>query len=530
MIASRNYLDDHILGRMAGNQRAKALQGLFDGRSLAMGYITQGKKKQQKPYVYEPWAQVVRWLFERFRELDNFGQLCREVENMPYLFPDPSTDDLLRYTFKIHMRKVPGGFRPSSVESLKYILTNPMYIGAWVYKDAVVIEDNHEPIVDRDLFLWSYHKLTCRDLQGEPLNGVEPRRLRPNAADAVLKYILRSPEGLFYVMRPRHPEYIRQSFRLNAFQSRRLQRDVMFAIRAKLIDDIFLDRLKELAWGDAHLAQHVEASLTELQQEHSEAVISVEEHLALVRKEMEKTVALLHDQTLDLTPYEKAKYNKLLQGLREREQELLRAQERSTQATLQADLDELRDVLADIPTLLDSCSMERKQKLVRLLTESVVLEELSVHWLRLTVVWRGPLTDQPDVCLIWRQRGRRNQPWTIEEDATVREYYPNSDKWTALRALPHRSWNVIGQRATQLGVRRTPYLYEKMPENFAIEDLAVFPDQDFAFKLIVELSDPHSEGKQNVYPIWLYSASTRELVQEITGRDIDLIDWPISTR
>jgi DNA invertase Pin-like site-specific DNA recombinase len=52
MIASRNYLDDHVLGRMNGNQEAKALQGLFDGRNLAMGYVTQGKKKQQAILVY----------------------------------------------------------------------------------------------------------------------------------------------------------------------------------------------------------------------------------------------------------------------------------------------------------------------------------------------------------------------------------------------------------------------------------------------------------------------------------------------
>jgi DNA invertase Pin-like site-specific DNA recombinase len=96
MIASRNYLDDHVLGRMNGNQEAKALQGLFDGRNLAMGYVTQGKKKQQIILVYEPWARVIVWLFLRFKELNSFAKLCREIEAMPYLFPDPSADDFMR--------------------------------------------------------------------------------------------------------------------------------------------------------------------------------------------------------------------------------------------------------------------------------------------------------------------------------------------------------------------------------------------------------------------------------------------------
>ena len=73
-------------------------------------------------------------------------------------------------------------------------------------------------------------------------------------------------------------------------------------------------------------------------------------------------------------------------------------------------MDELADVLADIPAKLDSCSMAQQQKLARLIIESATIEELSVHWLKLTIVWRGPLADRPDVCLIWRQRGRRSDP------------------------------------------------------------------------------------------------------------------------
>lgn len=94
MVASRNYLDDHVLGRMNGSQQAKALQGLFDGRSLPMGYVTQGKKKQQALIIYEPWARVVRWMFARCQEI-GFPALCREIDSMPYLFPDPTGQDAL---------------------------------------------------------------------------------------------------------------------------------------------------------------------------------------------------------------------------------------------------------------------------------------------------------------------------------------------------------------------------------------------------------------------------------------------------
>jgi DNA invertase Pin-like site-specific DNA recombinase len=89
MIASREYLDDHVLGRMNGSQEAKALQGLFVGTNLGMGFVTKGKKKEQVILIYEPWAEKIRWMFERFKELDDIYKLGHEIEGMAYLFPDP---------------------------------------------------------------------------------------------------------------------------------------------------------------------------------------------------------------------------------------------------------------------------------------------------------------------------------------------------------------------------------------------------------------------------------------------------------
>lgn len=354
---------------------------------------------------------MIVWLFMRFKELGSFTKLCREIEAMPYLFPDPSADDFMRYTFKIRMTKVPGGFRPSCPESIKYMLTNPVYIGAWVYEDAIVLDANHPAIVDRDLFLWAYHKLTGRNLQGEPLDNTERRRLRDDGAQAVLKYLLRDPSGPLYVMRPDHPECVRQTLATDPHRHDSLFRHVTFAIRAHLIDDIFLARVKEIALADQHLAAHIKASVDELAQQHTEAVVSIDDQLAAVRLEIDKTLAFLHDTILTLTPQEKAKYNTTLAGLREREQSLRTVEH----VSLKADLAELSDVLQDIPGRLHGSTLDHKQKLARLITESVTIEEVSVHWLRLTVVWRGPLADRPDVCLIWRQRGRRSDAWITSE-------------------------------------------------------------------------------------------------------------------
>ncbi len=521
LIASRNYLDEQVLGKMNGGQEAKALSGQFDGRNLPMGYIVKGKKKLQVILVYEPWARVIRWMYARFKELDSITKLAHEIELMPFLFPNPTADDFLQFTFKIHMTRVSGGFKPSCVETVRYMLSNLMYAGAWIYNESIVMWDNHDAIVDKELALWSYHKITGRDIEGNLLEGVERRQVRDDGAPAVLKFLLHDPSGPMYVTSPKHPEYIRQTLIKDHKAQGKLFRDITFAIRAHLIDDIFLERVKEIARADKHLAEHIEVSITELEEKHSERVVSLEDHLTQVRLQIDKMLALLQDQILTLDDRSKEKFRKDLLGLREQEKELLAVQEEVKQTDLKADYQELSDVLQDIPSKLDACSIAQKQKLARLITESIMIEEVSVHWLRFTIIWRGPLADRPDVCLIWRQRGRRSDDWTSEEDRYIKANYPEGDKWAMLEALPMRTWNMIYQRALTLEVYRKVNTMNNIPQNVTIQDLNVIPDRDTSIKLVTEASKRNSKS----YGIWLYSAGLHEFAIEVEHRNINISSW-----
>ena len=487
-----------------------------------MGFVTKGKKKEQVILIYEPWAEKIRWMFKRFKELDDIYKLGHEIEGMAYLFPDPSADDFLTYTFKIHMSKMPGGFKPSCIETIKYMLSNLSYGGAVIYKGAIITWDSARAIVDKELALWAYHKLTGRDVDGNLLEGVERRSLREDSAQAVLKYILRDPAGPLYVKVPDHPEYVRQTLMKDRDPQGKLLRDITFAIRAHLIDDIFLERIKALAIADQHIAQTIEASIMKLEEEHVEEAVSIDDQLVNVRLEIKKTLAFLHDKILTLTPKEKGDYNKTLAGLRDREQQLLEAQEQATQTDLKKDFQELEDLLADIPGKLSGSTMERKQKLAKLITESVTVEEVSVHWLRLTVLWRGPLANRPDICLIWRQRGKRSEDWTTEEDEYIKLNYPDGDKLMMLEALPSRTWNMIFQRALALGVNRLVNTLNPIPQNVTIEDLNVIPDREMAMKLVAEAA---KRGNRS-YGVWLYSAGLADFAEEVGQRNINAGNWP----
>jgi hypothetical protein len=415
------------------------------------------------------------------------------------------------------MTKVPGGFKPSCIETVKYMLSNLSYGGAVIYKGSIITWDSDRAIVDKELALWAYHKITGRDVEGNLLEGIERRSLRSDSAQAVLKYILRDPAGALYVSRPEQPEYVRQTLVKDNLAQGRLLRDITFAIRAHLIDDIFLERIKALAIADPHIAQTIEASIQSLEEQHVQEAVSIEDQLVNVRLEIKKTLAFLHDKILTLTDKEKGDYNKTLAGLRDQERQLLEAQEQATQSDLKKDFQELEDLLADIPGRLDGSTMARKQKLAKLITESVAIEEMSVHWLRLTVLWRGPLANRPDVCLIWRQRGRRSEEWRAEEDKYIKANYPDGDKLEMLEALPSRSWNMIYQRALTLGVHRRVNTLNTIPQNVTIKDLNVIPDREIALNLVSEAA---KRGNRS-YGIWLYSAGLSEFAAEVGQRNIN---------
>jgi hypothetical protein len=283
-----------------------------------------------------------------------------------------------------------------------------------------------------------------------------------------------------------------------------------------------LERAKALAIADQHIAQTIEQSILGLEEQHIEEIVSIEDQLLNVRLEIKKTLAFLHDEILTLTPKEKTEYNKTLAGLRDQEQALLEAQEQAEQTDLKKDFQELADLLADIPGQLDGCTMERKQKLARLITESVTIEEISVHWLRFTVLWRGPLANRPDVCLIWRQRGKRSEEWRMEEDEYIKVNYPDGDKWTMLEALPSRTWNMIFQRALALGVNRNVNTLNPIPQNVTIEDLDIIPDREMALRLVSEAA---KRGNRS-YGVWLYSAGLADFGTEVGQRNIDSSIWP----
>jgi hypothetical protein len=313
--------------------------------------------------------------------------------------------------------------------------------------------------------------------------------------------------------------YRREVLTTNPAHDGSFRRKTRFAVAVNSLDELFLARLRELASGDIHLSSHIQTSIDELQAQHAGTIVSVEEHLAQVRLEIEKALAFLYDQILTLSPADKAKYSAKLEGLRAREQALLAVQEQSEPSILQSDLDQLSEVLADIPATLDKCSLQQKQKLARLIASSVTIENLGPHWLRQTVVWRSLLADRPDACLVWCQRGHKRDPWTAEKDAYIKATFATEGKWDMLEAQPNRSWNMVYKRANGLGVYRSVVADYEIPYTITVDDLAVIPDPDVSFEIATEASKRRGRDEFQAHAVWLYSAGLGAVGEKIAQRD-----------
>lgn len=186
---------------LGGGRAAASDKGYYDGRWIVPGYIVDRSDEQRKKYIiYEPHAEVVRWLFRRFLELDgSLAALCREIDKKPFLFPkfeewvDQKTISRFSGQRKnngslIKEGPYKGNYKPMTASWIRSILCNPVYIGWWIPINGGLVENNHDAIMDEVLFAYAHKRLSTYDLNGE---RQKPELCnRSGNAEAILKKVL----------------------------------------------------------------------------------------------------------------------------------------------------------------------------------------------------------------------------------------------------------------------------------------------------------------------------------------------------
>lgn len=181
--------------RLTAIERGKS----YGGHSVPMGYIVVGKKGDRHYQIYRPHAELMVWLFKRFKELGgSLAKLGWEIRAMRFTFPPFEGVEEIPH---VALRYIEGeGYPLTTRGGLISILTNVAYIGWYVYKGVIISKEAHDPIVDYNLFMYAYSRLSPTTLEGEVNEGKPKLDRRFIDVPALLDGVLESDGKPAYAM------------------------------------------------------------------------------------------------------------------------------------------------------------------------------------------------------------------------------------------------------------------------------------------------------------------------------------------
>lgn len=521
-LAAANYLK-MMRERLDSAKWHLSGQGLYDGRNTPVGYIVDKRRRvdghdnpSYKRYViYEPHAQVVAWLFQRFYDLGgDFAALCREVSciNGGYIFP-PFEDGLEDYVTKATLgehgddgKRLPitdKGFTVSR-EGLLSILTNADYIGDWRLRGETVQVNNHPAIVSREQFEFARQALS----EGQ-VGRVKPR-VRKLFIPALLNGILTYPGGFVYVIDntingKRYTSY-------GASNNHRLiGQKYEFTIDCGELDSLFTDRLL------MHIQQTPSLDKWQRQTRPSDEEAKrsqLAKQLEEVEDQMESVVQALDTlKDKELIRRKEARYAEL-KRLRTGIVAELNAPAKQDPATAVWNLRELLIKVRD-EGKWDKLSLDKRQQLVKALTVSVSMSLVSSHWLRLDVEWLD--TDWGiETAYIYRRVGA-SPVWSKEERELFKSMWPVSTKEEILRTFPDRNWSGLIVQANRLKVTRP----NKKPSAWPVPNTLTLHDWQFMQQMGISLTEEDMSLSKVAY--WSSLACTLQQRNDAVSRAISML-------
>jgi len=437
----------------------KALRGEYDGRPLVVGYIVDRVKlladgtpnpTYGKFVEYEPHARVVRRLYRRFRELGGrFNVLAAEVATMPVVFLDFEEWVSELDVSKLQLKKVPGGYTISRV-GLFHLMTAVEYIGYWKVDGSLLLENgdgkpvvNHTAIVPFDDWEYAFNCLSFTTLDGLPnpdrTHGSTWTPATKQEKKGALHGLLTSSHGLV--------DCTGGYYRIAEKREGHSQRSNTVVIRERLIDSVWYERLAE-RMRELDNFKFFNEQLRKLKEQHAKELVSVPEQLARYYKERAGIQAYIKAVGATADKATLQQYNEDLLQLTAHINELEVKQQ--TAEVEESRLYRLRDRLT---TLLGiGGSNEYSRNFIQLVTDKIILDEYSAHFLTFTIVWSAPF-QQVDTCYIYRSEGG-HQRWSEQEKADLARLYPYADKLELLERFPTRTWSSIANCTHMLGLRR----------------------------------------------------------------------------
>ncbi len=400
-------------------------------------------------------------------------RIGRYIEEQLHIFPYMPVEDQQRYRFKTLMRQTASGYTFSSVDSLRKYFSNLMLGGfARVGRDEegnlLLLADAHEPAIPMDLLGPAYAAITGRYPDGSKHEGkcfiVRNRSVPFETSPALLHGVLASDEGQVTFAMNRQKQRPKYCCHQNLNDGDRVlkgklgigRRVALWSVVCEQLDRIVVDRLCAIGQYDAGMAARLETLWqTRRKQQVNEATV-LNTQITTAQAQIERLDHLLTSPAQPLTAESERRY---LGMVAEAEAELQRLTRKKAKQQNEQDpgqiVPEFYHILGELAVRFPRLEIEQQKLIMRQVIREIKLRQLSPHLFALYIEWQHGIASRPDTALLWRGvLGHDVQEWTTEEDATLRRLYPEGSHEEMLMALPARSWQLMRDRASQLGIAR----------------------------------------------------------------------------
>jgi len=509
--------------RLGRRRASKAAEGLHVGSPVCPGYIVKiegqrndGSYVMGKWQPYPPHQEVVITALTELVKQRSFHKAVSNLNSQGVVFPF-FPQELKYMETRSALRcchKNDKGYLITT-NTLKTLATNLKTIGIWQWSD-VLEENNHPPIVSRDLFLQAYEIATST---GKPKG-------RAANAEPMEWY------GLIHCYEhdpPRGVSAYNASKRWACNQDYHLG----FGYRCLYIEDHLLTTpLTTEFLRCLDLTPHAQAVLEKLKAEVNE--YNLEETRYRKREtELKSQISNLEKYLGSGDPVREETYWRLIKETRD---ELQRVRKRtpSPKSTV-IDIEKVAEFLENLEENWKKYPSRLRNRLITLLIDRVELRHDRTH-VEATIVWKVGFRQVIDI-----QRRRPNynseKRWRKEEDNLLRMLWPSSP-WEALfAALPERTRLSISMRAHKLrlsrqGKRKTPEnakpwtdANDKLLEELYTKGLMI---EDIAAKLVrtegaierrlsaLRIKRPKELHRRKLEPVW--HADSFKVIHELSSQ------------
>lgn len=447
-----------MAGRMQAAQALKARQGFYAGASLPRGYVYSSEevinstreldKDSQHPQIYEPHAEVIRFLFHGMRTPGmGAAALMRRCREQGIAFkPLPPALAAIRANLKsfIPSKVDANGVYPITMDEIRRVCLNPAYIGWLIWSGQVIATDHYPPTIDEATF-WEVQKKFNRSSiyrhkeQPVPLAGL---LYHTEHSEPILVTYSRRGSNKYAKYDPRYVCY-RDVFLTNCF-----------SIGASILQEPIFDLvLQQCSLTD--VAERVKAVLATQYQEAKEQADHFQRDVERLTREIENLQSNFYLKSL--SP-DRAAW--IEQEIARKETERRRLASLDSQPIAQLigrritdeELDLVADFLANFSERWDKCPDRLKNVFLRLVLERIDIVEFSKATITMVIRWKMGLAQ---AIKIYRPVVDVRRPWTEEQDVVLREMYFDRPRDEIMERLPGRYWRQVLKRASKLGLSRS---------------------------------------------------------------------------